>query len=179
MVTQDGSKKTLPQLKNGVAQIAIIVPNVDQAVERYHETFGIGPWHFYTYQHPLVADMSYMGRPAEYSVRIALSYFGPMRIELIEVGEGDSVYADFIKEHGYGVQHVGFLVDDMSSAIEQWEEAGFRMTMDGSGFGPDGDGHFAYFNTETDFGVTFELIQRPARRHPPEKIYPPPDPSAD
>ena len=52
------------------------------------------------------------------------------------------------------------------------EEAGYKVTQDGSGFGPDGDGHYAYLDTEADFGVTFELIERPARRHPPEKTYP-------
>ncbi|KAA3647294.1 MAG: hypothetical protein DWQ07_07275 [Chloroflexi bacterium] len=175
MTTKDGGQAPLQHLNEGVAQIAIIVPDLDRAVERYYKTFGIGPWHFYTYEKPLVKDMSYMGQPADYSNRIALSHFGPMRIELIEIGEGDTVYADFVKEHGYGVQHLGLLVDDMPSAINEWEQAGLTMTMDGSGFGPDGDGHYAYFDTETDFGVTLELIQRPARRHPPEKIYPPQD----
>ena len=169
------SSAPLPHLNNGIAQIAIIVPDLDRAVEMYFKKFGIGPWHFYTYEKPLVKDMSYMGRPTNYSNRIALSHFGPMRIELIEIGEGDSVYADFVKEHGYGVQHLGLLVEDMPSAIEEWEQAGFRMIMDGSGFGPDGDGHYAYFDSEADFGVTLELIQRPARRYPPEKVYPSPD----
>ena len=62
--------------------------------------FGIGPWHFYTYEKPFVKEMTYKGEDTDCSVRIALSYFGPMRIELIEVKEGDSVYEDFIKEHG-------------------------------------------------------------------------------
>ena len=59
--------------------------------------------------------------------------------------------------------------------LAQAEAAGFRMIMDGSGFGPDGDGHYAYIDTEAVYGVTLELIQRPKRRHPPEKVYPPED----
>jgi methylmalonyl-CoA/ethylmalonyl-CoA epimerase len=47
------------------------------------------------------------------------------------------------------------------------------MIMDGAGFGLDGDGHYAYLDTEAMLGVTLELIQRPMRRRPPEKIYPP------
>ena len=50
---------------------------------------------------------------------------------------------------------------------------GFEMTMDGSGFGPDGDGRYAYLDTESALGTTLELIDRPARRREPEKIYPP------
>ncbi len=46
------------------------------------------------------------------------------------------------------------------------------MTMDGAGFGPDNDGHYAYLDTEDLVQTTFELIERPKRRNPPEKIYP-------
>jgi methylmalonyl-CoA/ethylmalonyl-CoA epimerase len=119
--------------------------------------------------------MSYRGQPADYVLRLALPWFGPMRIELIEVKAGDTIREEFVKTHGYGVQHLGLLVDDMQAALAEAEAAGFTMIMDGSGFGPDGDGHFAYLDTEEKFGVTLELIERPKRRHPPEKIYPPQD----
>jgi catechol 2,3-dioxygenase-like lactoylglutathione lyase family enzyme len=163
----------LPFLDSGVAQVAIIVRDLEQTVEAYHQTFGIGPWHFYTYEKPLVKSMSYHGQPADHSIRIALSYFGPLRIELIEVRQGSSVHADFVREHGYGVHHFGLLVDDMQAALEQARAAGLDMIQDGSGFGLDGDGHYAYLDTEARFGVTLELIQRPKGRHKPEKIYPP------
>jgi catechol 2,3-dioxygenase-like lactoylglutathione lyase family enzyme len=165
--------KPLPFLDNGIAQIAFVVEDLDRTVELYHAAFGIGPWHFYTYGPPLVKQMSYYGKPVEYKMRVALSYFGPMRVELIEMVEGPTVYADFVKEHGFGVQHLGILVEDMAAALAQAEAAGFRMIMDGSGFGPDGDGHYAYLDTEKEYGVTFELICRPKRRQPPEKVYPP------
>jgi hypothetical protein len=42
-----------------------------------------------------------------------------------------------------------------------------------AGFGPDGDGHYAYINTEKAIGTTIELIERPKRREPPERTYPP------
>ena len=173
-MTEDSRPKPkLTFLQNGVAQVALIVKDLDKTVENYWHFFGIGPWHFYTYQRPLVQAMTYQGQPADYAVRIALTYAGPTRLELIEVVEGDSVYADFIREHGYGIQHLGVLVEDMAAALEQAREAGFTVTMDGSGFGPDGDGHYAYLDTGEYLGFTLELIQRPKRRYPPEKIYPP------
>jgi methylmalonyl-CoA/ethylmalonyl-CoA epimerase len=163
----------LPFLKNGIAQIAILVENLEETVENYWNTFGIGPWHFYTYAKPLVREMSYRGHPADYKMRLALSQLGSMRIELIEAKEGDSIYADFIREHGYGVHHIGILVEDMKEALIQAGSAEVDMIQDGSGFGLDGDGHYAYLDTEQQFGVTFELIQRPRARVAPEKIFPP------
>lgn len=165
--------QSLPFLQNGIAQVAIIVPDLDKAVENYWKLFGIGPWHFYTYEKPLVKKMSYHGQPADYQMRIALSYIGPLRIELIEQKAGESIYADFIREHGYGVHHFGILVDDMQAALEQAKQAGLTMTMDGAGFGLQGDGRYAYLDTEDTLGVTLEFIERPKERVEPEKVFPP------
>lgn len=162
----------LPFLKGGIAQLAILVKDLEGTVENYWNMFGIGPWQFYTYGKPLVKQMSYHGRPAEYKMRLALAQIGPMRIELIEVQEGASIYADFIKEHGYGVHHFGLLVEDMNAALAQASSAGFDMIQDGSGFGLHGDGHYAYLDTEESLGVTLELIHRPTDRVKPEKVYP-------
>lgn len=164
--------RPLPFLDNGIAQIAFVVADVDRTVREYHCMFGVGPWHFYTYGRPLVREMSYRGKPADYEMRVALSYFGPMRVELIQPLRGPSVYHEFIEARGYGVQHFGVLVEDMREALARAAAAGYEMIMDGSGFGRDGDGHYAYLDTEKDLGVMYELIQRPVGRIPPEKIYP-------
>lgn len=168
----DELKGKLPFLDNSVAQIAFVVEDLDVTVENYYKIFGIGPWHFYTYQKPFVPRMTRKGEPTDYAMRVALSYFGKMRIELIEQVKGDTVYTDFIRDHGYGIQHLGVLVDDMKSAIAQAEAVGISMIMDGAGFGPDDDGHYAYLDTEKYIGTTIELIQRPKGRKEPEKIYP-------
>jgi len=165
--------KNLSFLNGGIAQIALVVKDLDKTVEKYWKIFGIGPWHFHTYEKPFVKNMTYMGEDADYSMRVALSYFGPMRIELIEVKDGNSIYKDFAEEKGYGVQQLGVLVDDMQSAIQQAEEMGFKIIQDGSGFGLSGDGHYTYLDSGDDFGITFELIERPDGRKEPEKIYPP------
>jgi methylmalonyl-CoA/ethylmalonyl-CoA epimerase len=172
-MTDGNVGQVLPFLRDGIAQVAIVVPDLEQAVENYWRLFGIGDWHFYTYGKPLVKSMTYQGQASDYKMRVALSYLGPMRIELIEMVEGDTVYADFVREHGYGVHHFGVLVEDMDAAIAEAESAGLVMTQDGAGFGRDGDGHYAYLNTEDKIGVTIELIERPAGRMPPEKVYPP------
>jgi catechol 2,3-dioxygenase-like lactoylglutathione lyase family enzyme len=169
----DEVERKLPFFDQGVAQVAIIVKDIDQAVEAYSRLFGIGPWHIYTYGKPLVETMSYHGEPAEYKMRIALSYLGDTRIELIQPLEGNNVYDDFIEEHGYGVHHFGVLVEDMEAALALAAEAGLEMTMDGAGFGLEGDGHYAYLDTEDQIGVTLELIERPEGRVAPERVYPP------
>ena len=165
----------LPFLRNGVAQIAFVVEDLDRTVKNYYHLFGIGPWTFYTYEKPFVPHMSRHGEPADYAMRIALSYFGDMRVELIEQLHGDTVYQEFAQEHGYGIQHLGVLVDDMEQAITQAEAAGIAMVQDGAGFGPDGDGHYAYLDTQELIGTMIELIERPKGRKKPEKVYQEPE----
>jgi len=172
MKNQDFTIEPFKLLENGIAQIALVVKDLDQTVENYWNSFGIGPWHFYTYKRPLLSMSRYYGKDVDNALRIALSYFGPTRIELIEVKEGPTLQDDFIEKHGYGVQHLGILVDDMEKAIQDARNKGFEVIQEGSGFGPDGDGHYAYLNTEDKFGITYELIERPKGRHTPEKIYP-------
>ena len=169
----EADNRKLPFFDKGIAQVAIIVDNLEKAVENYWKLFGIGDWHFYTYGKPLVKSMTYHGQPADYKMRVALSYLGPMRIELIEVQEGNTVYADFVREHGYGVHHFGVLVDSMDEALAEAGAAGLIMTQDGAGFGLDGDGHYAYLDTEDKIGVTIELIERPKARAEPEKVFAP------
>ena len=159
-------------LNRSIGQIGYVVEDVEAAARNYYEKFGIGSWHFYTYGPPLLKFQHYYGKPALYKIRLALGYFGDTRVELIQNLEGRTVYSDFVEEHGYGVQHLGIYVEDMQEALKDAASAGFSVIMDGGGFGPDGDGHFAYLDTEKMCGTTYELIQRPKRRHEPEMIYP-------
>jgi catechol 2,3-dioxygenase-like lactoylglutathione lyase family enzyme len=172
-MSENKEQGALPFLSNGVSQVALVVPDLEAAVKGYWSLFGIGPWHFYTYDKKILHRLTYRGRPADYRMRIALASAGPQRIELIQMLEGETIYAEFVRRHGYGLHHLGILVEDMEAAVRQAEAAGLQVTMDGAGFGLDGDGYYAYLDTEELVGTTIELIQRPRRRRPPEKIYPP------
>jgi len=171
-MSESNSRGPLPFLRGGVSQIALVVPDLEAAAESYWSQFGIGPWHFYTYGKGVLRRMSYGGKPADYRMRIALAWAGSTRIELIQMEQGETVYADFVRKHGYGLHHLGVLVEDMEAALRQAEAAGLRVAMDGAGFGLDGDGQYAYLDTEEMLGTTIELIQRPKRRRPPEKVFP-------
>ncbi|WP_432962471.1 VOC family protein [Treponema sp. OMZ 840] len=159
-------------LNRSIGQIGYVVENVDETVKNYYEKFGIGGWNIYTYGAPLLKFMNYKNKPIMYKAKVALTYFGQTRIELIQNLEGHTIYTDFIEKHGYGVQHLGIYVEDIQKALKDAAAAGFSVVMEGGGFGLDGDGHFAYLDTEEVYGITYELIQRPLRRHEPESVFP-------
>lgn len=159
-------------LDSSIGQLGFVVENVDSMIQAYYENFGIGDWKIYTYGPQLLSFMTYKGKPTSYSSRIALGYFGSTRIELIQPIEGHTVYTDFIEEHGYGLQHLGIYVQDIQGSLAIVKKNGIEVIMEGGGFGLDGDGHFAYLDTEKRYGICYELIQRPLRRHEPDCVYP-------
>ena len=166
-------KSQFPFLKNGIWQLGVLVEDLDKALENYWKVLGIGPWRIYTYARPFVKRMTYRGKPAEYKMRLAFSMLGPLQIELIEPLEGDTIYAEFVKKRGYGLHHIAVLVEDIESAVAQAEAAGLTVMQDGGGYGLDGDGGYAYLDTEDKIGVTLELVELPKRRAEPEQVYPP------
>ena len=63
----------------------------------------------------------------------------------------------------------------MRIALASARAAGLRVIQKGSGFGLDGDGSYAYLDTESRIGVTIEPIEIPKRMLPPESIFPAPE----
>jgi hypothetical protein len=173
----DGQKDILlPFLNQGVTQVAWVVEDLDKAVEMHLRFFGIGPWHFYRYGPELLSMMRRNGIDTEYAMDAAVANAGTTRLELVQPISGDTIYHEFVRKNGYGkVHHFGLAVEDMQESLEIARRAGFSVTMEGSGYGLDGDGHFAYLDTEETFGITLELMERPKRRRPPWKILPAPE----
>ena len=166
----------LPFLIQGVTQVAWVVEDLDRAVEMHNRFFGIGPWHFYRYDRSLLSMMRRNGKDTEYAMDTAVANAGTTRLELIQPLSGDTIYHEFARKNGYGkVHHFGLAVDNMQASLEIARRAGFTVTMEGSGYGLDGDGHFAYLDTEENFGITLELMERPKRRRMPRKIFPAPE----
>ncbi|MCC8166936.1 MAG: VOC family protein, partial [Planctomycetes bacterium] len=156
------SEESRPVLPiTNVAQVAILVPDLDAAMKNFWERFAVGPWSVYTYDNTFVPTQNRHGKPTRYASRIGLANIGDLRIELIQPLEGDTVYSEFIEKHGYGVQHLGVLTKSMKDSVAAAQQAGFSITMDGSGFGLDGDGAYAYLDTEDLVNITFEFIERP------------------
>ena len=136
-------------------QIGIVVENIDETVKYYTEMFGFGP---YEIKHVDYSDATYYGQPAGYRGKRAFFRLGNIEIELVELVDGKTIHEDFLKEHGEGLHHIGFLVESLGESVSNAEQAGFQVTQ---GFSrPDGSG-FAYLDSDKTGGVIFELIQPP------------------
>ena len=119
----------------GINQVAIAVKDLEQVAKNYWNILGIGPWAIYDWEGPLVYGRKYRGQKAWGRERIALVQVGGVQLELVQPVEGPSVYADWIEEHGEGLHHMNFLVDDVDEAEKVLAEEGF-FSMQSGKFGP-------------------------------------------
>lgn len=162
----------LEQLAAGqLFQVGILVPDLQRALHGYSRAFGLKTWVGYHFTPNNVRDFTYRGSPAEYSVDLAMSSGNP-QVELLQVHGEHSVYHEWIREHGYGVQHLGVRVADMKGVTDEMVAAGYPVLQSGHGFGADGDGAFAYFDTQAEFGFVVEAIEPPRLRRRPDFVWP-------
>ena len=91
----------------------IVVEDIDATIDRYRRMLGFDRWH--------VMDAS-IGRVA-YGGRDGMG----MAFELIQPGDAGPM-ADFLREHGEGVQHIGIWTPDLRGALEKAVAEGGKIT---------------------------------------------------
>lgn len=157
---------------SSVDQVAVVVRDLDASMKRYVEEFGIGPWRVYTFSPDWIRGMTFRGEEQGYSMSLALADVGGMMYELIEPVQGPNSYAAFLDEHGEGLHHFGYFVDDLDVEIKNMQAKGYALLQSGRGIGTKGEGGYAYFETERALGCIVEAIELPPEMPPPEQVYP-------
>jgi glyoxalase/bleomycin resistance protein/dioxygenase superfamily protein len=150
-------------------QVALVVRDLEAAMRRYVDAFGIGPWEIYEFNPGTVEHMQEDGQPVERSWRLAIAYVGQVQWELIQPLDDDSIYARYLAEHGEGVHHVGVATPSFEGTIAALEEHG-----SGVAFGGEYNGvTFAYLSTEPELGVMTEIFDAPpGLEQKPDAVYP-------
>lgn len=159
-----------PLLVPPIRQCAIVVRDLDEAVARWTDQLGLGPWTAYRLEGSRLKDMRYHGEPAEFSLRHALAWQGELQFELIQPLSGPSIFADHLEAHGESLHHVGKYVQDHPAAVAEALSKGFTELQAARGFGAEGDGAFAYFQPP-GVSLILELISAPRVRIEPEFVY--------
>ena len=118
-------------------QIGIVVPNLEQSTRLLTELFGMGPFKFIEW--PNRPDSKYWFRDREENIKIRQGFVqaGDLELELIQPIEGEqNAYRQFLNEHGGGIHHVLFEVDDMDSIVTGLKNQGISVLQAGTGIRP-------------------------------------------
>lgn len=72
-----------------ISHVAFVVEDLEKAMSRFGRLLGIEPWFLYRYEPPRLADTTYRGEPAEYSMRVAVTDIeGPVDLSTRVVSGG-------------------------------------------------------------------------------------------
>jgi hypothetical protein len=150
-----------------VMQVAYVVRDLEDAMRRHWEVFGMGPWHIYTFEPGKVGNYFYRGQPATHTCFIAVTFGDTTQVELIQPISGRSIYDEHLETKGEGLHHVKLFYADCAGAVRDFERRGYPVIQCGR---IDEDEHY-YLDTERDFGSVIELGNA-GKIRTAERLYP-------
>lgn len=125
-----------------IDQIGVVTEDMDKLVRFFRDKFGIDFVIFETQQE-------------KGKLKIALTNLGEVQLELIQVLEGETIHAKFLKEKGEGLHHIGFFVKNLDEKLRIAKENGMEVVEQGEIAGV----RYAYLDTEKEIGLTLEFIE--------------------
>lgn len=126
-----------------VDHLGVIVSDLDDAVKSFTEHLGLKLAHTEQYGDEL---------------DIAFLPCGETLVELIEPLKDGGSNADYLREHGPGIQHVAFEVDDLEAALAELAERGVEPLGDAPVPGAGGM-RIAFLDPQAFDGVLVELCE--------------------
>jgi methylmalonyl-CoA/ethylmalonyl-CoA epimerase len=152
-----------------IAQVGLVVKDIDYYIKKYWDDYKVGPWNVYTYGGTPHVETFVRERPTNYSMKLAIAYVGNMQIELIQPLEGESIYAEFIKERGDGLHHIRLgNVKNVTEFIQSLTDNGVNILQRGNFQGR----KYTYMDTEEDLGVIIEFLEATGPYPQPDYSYP-------
>lgn len=141
-------------------QVCFVVRDLDAAVEFHKKANGITAWNVAEDLARDQTEKEYLGKPGNFQFSCAYGYAGETLFELARHDGGDSVYNDWLNEHGPGLHHIGFRqydAEDLARAEQHYRDLGIGKAMGGLFQGPFGNCRWAYYDTRAFLGCYTEL----------------------
>ncbi len=126
-----------------VNHLGIIVGDLDEAVQSFTDHLGLRLDHVEQYGDEL---------------DIAFLPCGETLVELIKPRTEEGSNAEYLREHGPGIQHVAFEVDDIDAALEELGKRGVEPLGDAPLPGAGGT-RIAFLDPQAFGGILVELCE--------------------
>ena len=145
-----------------VVQNAYFVEDLDQAIERWHAAFGLGP--FIVLRHLKFKRSFYRGAPTPLDISAAFAQSGDVQIELLcQHDFAPSAFRDMYPGGKEGLHHVAVFPDDYARVVSGYRARGFEVATELEG--KDGLGA-ALIDTREVSGHMLEVYRDNGTLHP-------------
>ena len=141
-------------------QVGVVVRNLDRAVNALMELIGSKDKPLYNQVGRILSTDDcgtvYKGDAQSMASCITCCIsFENIELEFIQpYGEAPSEWKDFLENHGEGIHHLGFKIEDVESAQRKFQSEGYEEVQSGRW----GEGEYHYFDTKSAVGFAIELM---------------------
>lgn len=138
-----------------VAQVAIIVKDIDKARLAWAELLGVeAPAVSVAESHPS-RPSKYKGASTDAKAKLAFFNLENLQLEIIQPLGGKSTWQEYLDTHGEGIHHIAFWIKDINGVEKRLELAGMPTVQSG---GWDG-GAYSYVDASKNLGCVLELLE--------------------
>jgi methylmalonyl-CoA epimerase len=130
-----------------IDHIGIVVEDLESSMARYQAMLGL--------QLKEIEEIEVDGA----MLRVAFFPVGDTTIELVHTTAENGLAADFLRDHGEGIHHIAFAVEDLKSVFDTLSGQGVSFLWDRIIPGSRGS-QVAFFQSKEFNGVYIELVQR-------------------
>jgi len=110
-------------------QNAYIVNDIDQAIDRWHAMWGIGP--FFVRRHIVMAHVAYRGTPSTIDISAVYVQAGPVQVELVQQHcAAPSAFRDMFAPGQEGLHHVATIPDDYDRVLAHYAALGYPVATE-------------------------------------------------
>ncbi|MDR1017899.1 MAG: VOC family protein [Lachnospiraceae bacterium] len=143
---------------NLIAQVGFIVKDLETTKKKWAEFLGVDVPESQPIGDYKITGTEFQGQPApDAFCNMAFFDIGPnIQLELIEPNNVPSTWRNYLNEHGEGIHHIAFQVEDSKTAKESAEKFGLKLVQRGV-YG-DGSGEYNYFDAP-DLKCVVELLE--------------------
>ncbi len=112
-----------------IIQNAYLVNDIDQAIERWHGLWGIGP--FFVRRHIQFESVKYRGAASKIDMSAVYVQAGPVQIELVaQHCDSPSAFRDMFAPGAEGLHHVAMLPENYEEAMAHYTSLGYPVAAE-------------------------------------------------
>lgn len=142
-------------LFTNLSQVGFIVKDMDKTIAAMKLVFGVEPD---VVNNVSPANKRYHGKPADFDAILALYNFANVQLELIQPVSGKSIWQEHLDQHGEGLHHIRFTVENQEEAIAYMAAKGISPSQQGDSLTP--NVQWDYFDTEPVLGFIVEILSK-------------------
>lgn len=140
-----------------IDQVGLVVDDIKSFSSQFKKLFNIGQVRIVHWPiEGIDPNATLYGERASWRMYLGFAELGNIKLEFIQPIEGDNIFTRFLQEHGPGLHHLRFTVDNFDDVAEEFKSSGYPIIASGDGVHI--GSRWAFFDTAKDLqGLIVEL----------------------